>query len=261
MIHPNVLRIARSMLGSVKTNRKLSSPTKLFALRVPEADQDRVDHRVDEEHAEDHERRPHEDVGADALPEPGGEGVDGAVHRPVEEEARRRRRRRSRRATTRSRFAFSSRRYSNAAHMTVNPTSGISRALRSLSRNRTALPPAAGASTATSSPLSGSRVGVMSSASSRRVLGGANGRSGRRRPLLPSLSCLPPSTRSASWPRCRRGRRSASPDLPACTSPCRSRTTRSRPPPASGPTRRTGRCPPASASVSTADESARIEFT
>ena len=29
-VHPSVLRIARSMLSSVKTNLKLSSPTKLF---------------------------------------------------------------------------------------------------------------------------------------------------------------------------------------------------------------------------------------
>ena len=36
MIHPSVLRIAVSMPGSVKRNRKLSNPTKSFALRVPE---------------------------------------------------------------------------------------------------------------------------------------------------------------------------------------------------------------------------------
>ena len=45
MIQPAVLRIARSMSGSVKTNRKLSRPTKLLGARVLEADQDGVDHR------------------------------------------------------------------------------------------------------------------------------------------------------------------------------------------------------------------------
>ena len=61
-------------------------PDEAFALSVLEADQERVDHGVDEEDAEDDERRPDEDVGTDALPVPLGEEVHDAVHRPVQEE-------------------------------------------------------------------------------------------------------------------------------------------------------------------------------
>ena len=85
-IHPNVLRIARSMLWSVKTNLKLSRPTNASPASVLEADEDRVDDRVDQEDGQDHERRTDEDVGPHAFAIALGQEVDDPVHPPVEEE-------------------------------------------------------------------------------------------------------------------------------------------------------------------------------
>ena len=57
-----------------------------LALGVLEADQERVDHGVDEEHTQDDERGANEDIRPNPLPVPLGEQVHDAVHRPVQEE-------------------------------------------------------------------------------------------------------------------------------------------------------------------------------
>ena len=85
-IHPSVLRMERSMLGSVKTNLKFSRPTKFCPRESLKADQDRVDHRIDQEDAQDDERGPDEDVGPHPFAEPCGQPVDHLVHAPEQEE-------------------------------------------------------------------------------------------------------------------------------------------------------------------------------
>ena len=58
----------------------------LVRVRVSEADEDRVEDRVHEEHEQQDERRSHEDVGANRLPEALRQVVDGSVQHPEEQE-------------------------------------------------------------------------------------------------------------------------------------------------------------------------------
>ena len=85
-IQPTVLRMAVSMLRVGEDELEVVQADEVLPAGVLEADEDRVEHRIDQEHAEDHEGWADEDVRPHPFTETGREPVDDLVHAPEQEE-------------------------------------------------------------------------------------------------------------------------------------------------------------------------------